>query len=251
MRPSISVITPVYNGASTIADCLKSIGSQTQACEHIVVDGASNDNTLEVVKKFRHVARVISEPDKGIYDAMNKGIADATGDIVGVLNADDFYIDDQVLAKVADAFDAHPVDAVFADMVYVRPQNLDKIIRYYSGANFSLGKFAYGWMPPHPTFFVKRECYLKYGYFKVDYRIAADFELLARFMVKHRISYYYLPRVIIKMRTGGVSTRNFNSNLILNREVLRACKENGVATNMLKIYSKYLIKCMQLVSRPA
>lgn len=251
MRPSISVVTPVYNGSSTIADCLGSVSSQTQECEHIVVDGGSADNTLELVKEFGHVARLISEPDEGIYDAMNKGIDCATSDIVGILNADDFYVDEHVLAKVVTVFEEHPVDALFADMVYVRPENLNKIVRYYSGSNFALKKFAYGWMPPHPTFFVRRECYLKYGDFKTDYEIAADFELLARFMVRYGISYRYLPEVIVKMRTGGVSTRSFNSNLILNREVLRACRENGIHTSMFKIYSKYVSKWAQLIMRPA
>lgn len=250
MRPSISIVTPVYNAASTIAGCLQSVASQSYSCEHIVIDGKSSDDTVGIVKTFPHVARLISERDAGIYDAMNKGVALATSDVVGILNADDFYTDDQVLAKVADAFAAQPVDAVFADLVYVRPERLDKIVRYYSGANFTLKEFAYGSMPPHPTFFVKKACYLNYGYFKTDYRIAADFELLARFMVGHRISYRYLPGVIIKMRTGGVSTRDLNSNVILNREVLRACRENGISTNMLKIYSKYFRKCMQLVFRP-
>jgi glycosyltransferase involved in cell wall biosynthesis len=249
--PSLSIITPVYNGAATIADCLKSVSTQTKACEHIVIDGGSTDNTLELVRRSGHVSQLVSESDNGIYDAMNKGIARATGEVVGILNADDFYVDAHVLEKMAHVFEEHSVDAVFADMVYVRPGRLDKVVRYYSGANFSLKKFAQGWMPPHPTLFVKRDCYLKYGYFKTDYQIAADFELLSRFMVKHRISYRYLPEVIIKMRTGGVSTRSFNSNLVLNREILRACRENGIATNMLKIYSKYFSKCLQLLSRPS
>jgi glycosyltransferase involved in cell wall biosynthesis len=250
MVPSISIITPAYNAAATIADCIRSVASQTQSTEHIVVDGLSTDDTVAIVRRFPHVARLVSERDGGIYDAMNKGIALATGEIVGILNADDFYVDDHVLTDVADAFASRRVDAVFADMVYVRPSNLDRIVRYYSGANFTLRKFSYGWMPPHPTCFIRRACYTRFGMFKTDYRIAADFELLARFMVKHSISFHYLPRVIIKMRTGGVSTR-FGSTFILNREILRACEENGISTNSLKIYSKYLRKCLQLVWRPA
>ena len=248
---TISIITATFNSAATVADCLLSISSQTYPVEHIIIDGSSRDNTLEIVQRMSPQSRILSEPDNGIYDAMNKGINLATGDIVGILNSDDFFIDENVIAKIVHAFDTQPIDALFADLVFVRPEKSDKIVRYYSGANFSLSKFAYGWMPPHPTFFVKRECYEKYGLFKTDYRIAADFELLARFMVRHGIRYRYLPEVIIKMRTGGVSTRNLKSNLILNREVLRACDENGIATNTLKVYSKYLSKCKQLFSRPS
>jgi glycosyltransferase involved in cell wall biosynthesis len=246
----ISIVTAVYNGAATIRDCLASIGSQTHPCEHLVIDGASTDETLEIVSGFRHVSRIISEPDSGIYDAMNKGISQATGDIVGILNSDDIYVDEHVIAKVAAAFDSLPIEALFADLVFVRSNNFDKIVRYYSGANFSLSNFASGWMPPHPTFFVKRECYEKFGQFKTGYKIAADFELMARFMVKHRIRCHYLPEVIIKMRTGGVSTRNLRSNIILNREVLRACRDIGIDTNMLRVYSKYFRKSMQLFKRP-
>jgi glycosyltransferase involved in cell wall biosynthesis len=246
----ISIVTPAYNCKQTIADCIDSVNRQSVPCEHIVIDGASTDGTAQYVRALSPETIVISEPDKGIYDAMNKGINLATGDVIGILNADDFYINEHVIAKVAHAFEKLPIDAFFADLVFVKPDNLDKIVRYYSGSNFSLNKFAQGWMPPHPTFFVKRECYRKFGVYKPDYKIAADFELLARFFVKHGITWHYLPEVIIKMRTGGVSTRSFNSNLVLNREILRACAENGITTNMLKIYSKYFKKCFQLIDRP-
>lgn len=248
----ISIITVAKNSKKTITDTVRSVIGQTyKDVEYIVVDGASEDGTLDVLKPYANgIRKIISEPDAGMYDAMNKGIALATGDIVGILNADDYYNDEHVLSKVANIFDTSSVDALFADLVYVKPANLNKIVRYYSGANFTLSKLSFGWMPPHPTFFVKRECYLKYGFFKTDYKIAADFELLARFLAKHRIRCQYLPEIIVKMRTGGTSTRSINSNLILNREILRACSENGIATNMLKIYSKYFGKCMQLFSKP-
>ena len=139
---------------------------------------------------------------------------------------------------------------MFADLVYVNPENLNKIVRFYSAADFNLNKFSYGCMPPHPTFFVKRKIYEKYGGVKTDYKIAADFELLTRFMVKQRISYSYLPEVIVKMRTGGISTRNFKSNWILNKEIVRACAANGIKTNFLKVYSKYFTKFLQLLKRP-
>lgn len=266
---TVSIITATYNAAPTIADCLESVHSQTIPVEHIIIDGASTDNTVDIVQRstfnVRGFAgpgsrapdhglpgsRILSEPDNGIYDAMNKGIRLATGDIIGILNADDFYANQQVIEKVTALFRESGADALFADLVYVRPDNLDKVVRYYSGANFSPDKFAWGWMPPHPTFFVRRELYERYGLFRTDYRIAADYELTARFLARHRVKYVYLPEVIVRMRTGGVSTRNLRSNWILNREILRACAENGIPTNMLKVYSKYFRKVTQLFERPA
>ena len=251
MNPSVSIITVVYNGSSTITDCLKSINTQTVPAEHIIVDGASTDNTLDIVRHISPHARVLSEPDHGIYDAMNKGIRLATGDIIGILNSDDLYAGPQVLEKVTAMFRESGADALFADLVYVRPDNLTRVVRYYSGAGFSPHMFARGEMPPHPTFFVRRELYERYGLFRTDYRIAADYELTARFLTQQQVRYVYLPEVIVRMRTGGASTRNLLSNLVLNREILRACAENGIPTNMLKVYSKYFRKIMQLFKRPA
>jgi glycosyltransferase involved in cell wall biosynthesis len=248
----ISIITVVFNNAATIADCINSVASQTHPdVEYIVVDGASVDGTCAVIERYRDkIAHYLSEPDRGIYDAMNKGIQLATGDVLGILNSDDFFSDPQVLAEVAAAFQESGAGALFADLVFVRPGNLGQVVRYYSGAGFTPEKFAWGCMPPHPTFFARRELYLRHGLFRTDYRIAADFELTARLLARHRVPYSYLPRVIVRMRTGGVSTRNLRSNLILNREILRACAENGIATNYLKIYAKYFRKVLQLFQRP-
>jgi glycosyltransferase involved in cell wall biosynthesis len=251
MNPSITIVTAVYNASATIRDCLKSVCSQTFPCEHIIIDGASTDNTLEVVREISPYARILSEPDNGIYDAMNKGICLATGDIVGILNADDFYSGPQVLEKVSALFQQSGADALFADLVYVRPDKLYKVVRYYSGLDFTPEKFAWGWMPPHPTFFVRRELYEKFGLFKTDYKIAADYEFTARLLARHKVQYVYLPEVIVRMRTGGASTRNLRSNWVLNREILRACAENGIKTNYAKVYSKYFRKVMQLIERPA
>jgi glycosyltransferase involved in cell wall biosynthesis len=247
----ISIITATYNSSNTIDDCLKSINSQTIPVEHIIIDGASSDETLAIVREKSPGAQIFSEPDDGIYDAMNKGVCLATGDIIGILNSDDFYASPQVLDKVTAMFEKTGADALFADLVYVKPDNLSQVVRYYSGANFTPDKFAWGWMPPHPTFFVRRELYERYGLFQTDYRIAADYELTARFLARHQVKYVYLPEVIVKMRTGGVSTRSLRSNWILNREILRACSENGISTNMLKVYSKYFRKVSQLFKRPA
>lgn len=246
----ISIITVTLNSALTIEDCLASVASQTYPVEHIIVDGASTDNTLEIVHRISPSARIFSEPDKGIYDAMNKGIHIATGDIVGILNSDDFYAGPQVIERVTASFLESGAAALFADLVYVRPNNLNRIVRYYSGAGLTPDKFAWGWMPPHPTFFVRRELYEHYGVFRTDYEIAADYELTARFLVRYKMPYVYLPEVIVRMRTGGASTRSLRSNWILNREILRACSENGIHTNYMKVYSKYFHKVIQLFERP-
>lgn len=247
---TVSVITVALNAAATIADCLTSITRQSVPCEHILVDGASGDTTLEIAREVSPGSRIIAEADGGIYDAMNKGLRLATGDVVGMLNSDDVYADEAVLEKVSAVFEDPSVGALFADLVYVRPDNLDRVVRFYPGAGFTPEKFAWGWMPPHPTFFVRRELYDRYGLFRTDYQIAADYELTARFLVRHRVRYVYLPEVLVKMRTGGVSTRSLKSNWILNREILRACAENGIRTNPFMVYSKYFTKISQLFARP-
>jgi glycosyltransferase involved in cell wall biosynthesis len=245
----ISIITVVYNNKETIQDAIDSILNQTyKNIEHVIIDGASTDGTVEIIKSYGDkITTFVTEADEGLYDAMNKGIALATGDLVGILNSDDFYIDDNVIEKVVKVFQEKEVDSMFADLIFVSPNNLQKTIRYYDSSKFNPSKFAYGWMPAHPTFFVKRKIYEKYGVFKTDYKIAADYELLVRFLEKYKISYYYLPLPIIKMRIGGVSTSGIKSNYILNKEIIRACKENGIHTNWVKVLSKYPSKIMGLI----
>jgi glycosyltransferase involved in cell wall biosynthesis len=248
----ITVITVALNSAEYIEDCIKSVIRQDyENIEYIIVDGGSTDGTTEIIKKHeRKISKWISEPDRGIYDAMNKGIRMATGDVVGILNSDDFYASQSVIPAVMYEFASQNVHSVFADLVYVKRDSPDEVVRYYRSLNFHPKKFAYGWMPAHPTFFVKRCCYEKYGLFKTDYKIAADYELLVRFLSKNNVSFSYIPRVIIKMRAGGVSTKNIKSNWILNNEIIRACRENGVETNIFKVYSKYFVKGFQLLDRP-
>lgn len=245
----ISIITVVWNNAETIKDAIESVLNQTyKDIEYIVIDGKSTDGTVEIIQTYKdRISKFISEPDEGIYDAMNKGVLAATGDIVGILNADDFYIDSDVISSVVEVFKKEDVDSVFADLVYVHPDDLEKVVRYYSSKQFHPGKFTYGWMPAHPTFFVKREIYQRYGLFKTDYKIAADYELLMRFLYTYRISYYYLDKVLIKMRTGGISTRSLKSNWTLNKEIVRACHENGIKTNMFKLSLKYFKKIFELI----
>ncbi len=248
----ISIITVCFNSEATIRDTIESVLTQDYAdLEYIIIDGASTDGTLEIIDEYRdRIATVVSEPDTGIYDAMNKGIAKATGDVVGILNSDDFYVDTSVVATVVAGFEQKKVDSVFADLVVVDPVRMNKIVRYYRANHFTPAKFAYGWMPPHPTFFVKRSCYEKLGSYRTDYKIAADYELLVRFLAVSGVSYSYLPQVLIKMRAGGVSSRNLKSNWVLNKEIVRACRENGIPTNLFKVLCKYPRKILEMFSRP-
>ena len=227
----------------TIEDAIQSVLSQTHNdIEYIVIDGFSSDGTRELVLKYEdNITEFLSEPDKGLYDAMNKGIQLATGDIVGILNSDDFYIDRFVIEKVVNQFKTMKVDSVFGDLVYVRSGDLSKAVRYYDSSKFNPSKFAYGWMPAHPTFFVKRKFYEEYGLFRTDLKIAADFDLLARFLFTHKLSYSYIQEVLVKMRVGGVST-SLNSAWIINKEQLQVCRNNNIDTNIFKILSKYLSK---------
>jgi glycosyltransferase involved in cell wall biosynthesis len=248
----ISIITVTYNSAATIEDTVCSVLSQEYPnIEYIVVDGASKDRTMGVVGRYRNrIAKMVSEPDRGVYDAMNKGVGLATGEIVGILHSDDVYADSQAISRIAGVFEKERPDTVFGDLVMVDRRDTSHIIRYYRGENFRPELLAWGWMPPHPTFFVKRECYLKYGVFKTDYKIAGDYDLIARFLWKARLSYSYLPGVLVKMRVGGISTRNFRSTIVLNKEIVRACRENGIQTNLLMVYSKYFSKIWQRFRRP-
>jgi glycosyltransferase involved in cell wall biosynthesis len=252
----ISIITVAYNNKEMIQDAMNSVLSQDyDPLEYIIIDGASTDGTVAVINETIKMHRgknikFISERDSGIYDAMNKGIGLATGDIVGILNSDDIYYDSDCLSTVVSEFQRKSVESVFADLVYVYRDNLKKVVRCYSSANFSPHKFAFGWMPAHPTFFVKRKCYEKYGKFKTDYAIAADYELLIRFLFVHNIAYSYIPKVLVKMRVGGISTKSLKSNWILNQEIVRACVENGIKTNIMKVLLKYPTKILQFIKKP-
>lgn len=243
-----SIITVCLNSAATIRDTLDSIERQSyQNVEHIVIDGASTDGTQAIVReRARRVANFLSEPDGGIYAAMNKGLQLASGNVIAFLNSDDVYADDGVLCRVARAFVQHRSDGVFGDVVFVRKTNLDKVVRHYSSARFHPSRIPAGWMPAHPALFLRAGVYGRYGMFRTDYRIAGDFEFVARVFACNDMRCTYVPEVLVKMRTGGISTR-LVGKLTLNREILRACKENGIQTSALRVSSKYFEKTLDFL----
>jgi glycosyltransferase involved in cell wall biosynthesis len=247
----ISIITVCYNSAATLGDTLDSVAAQTHpAVEHIVVDGASRDSTQEVMSRHgRHVARFVSEPDHGIYHAMNKGLTLATGEVIAFLNADDVYPETGVLARVAEAMARDDLDALFGDADFISAKNPRRIVRRYRSNNFSPDRIGWGWMPAHPTLFLRRHVFKRKGLFRTDYRIAGDFELVARIFRDDNLRYCYLPEVLVRMRTGGISTGGWRNTLLLNREVLRACRANGIHTNAFKIMSKYPAKLIEFLRK--
>lgn len=245
----VSIITVCYNSISHIEDAINSVHEQVyQDIEHIVIDGNSDDGTQDVLERNNDkLAYWLSEKDAGIYDAMNKGITKATGEIIGILNSDDFYFDENVISEVVEVFRDNEVDAVFGDLIFVDPENLSRTVRTYSSRKWHPEKFARGYMPAHPTFFVRKEFYDKYGLFEIDYEIAADYEMLIRLLYVHKLRYKYLPMKMVKMRTGGVSSNGVRSNIVLNNEIIRACRKHGIKTNSLKIYPKYFRKVFELL----
>ena len=251
----ISIITVCYNSALTICDTFESVINQTYSdFEYIVIDGNSTDGTVSIIKeyeqKFNGKMRWISEPDNGLYDAINKGIMLSTGDIVGIIHSDDFYHRNDIINKIAIAFiENQDIQAIFGDLRFVKDSMPEKTARYYSSANFNPLKFRFGFMPAHPTFFVYKMYFDKIGYYKTDYFIAADYELLIRFLYTHKLKYKYLPYDFLKMRTGGRSTRSIKSTYILNKEIVRGCKENGIYTNIFILCFKYFIKIFELLGK--
>jgi glycosyltransferase involved in cell wall biosynthesis len=225
----ISVITVAYNSAATLIDTVESVLSQTHAdVEYLIIDGGSTDATLERLEPYRdRIATIVSEPDEGMYDAMNKGIARATGDVVGILNSDDFYADDQVLAQVAALFAESGADCLYGDLYYVEGNDVSKVVRNWHSREYSSGAFKRGWHPPHPSFFVRRELYQKFGGFNTALRIAADFELMLRFLQKEQSTVAYLPQVLVKMRTGGASNRSVSNIAKANWECYQSWRMNG------------------------
>ena len=233
MSSKVSIITVCFNSAKTIRDTIESVLSQDYPhIEYIVIDGGSSDQTLEIVKEYSdRIAVIVSEKDRGIYDAMNKGIALASGDIVGMLNSDDVYISENAVSALMKKMQDAKSDSVFADLVIVDPENLNKVVRYYDSSYFNPNKFRFGWMPAHPTFFVKKALYDKVGPYSLEYQISADYEMLIRLLWVNNASYAYLQKPVVRMRHGGVSTSGLGRNWLLNKEIVKACKANGIYTN--------------------
>ena len=249
----ISLITVTYNSAETLTDTIISVLAQTyKNIEYIIVDGASNDNTIDIVKmyesQFGDRIKYILEKDKGLYDAMNKGIDMASGDVIGILNSDDFFTSDSVLQIVAQSFlSDKTLDAVYGDVHFVSPNNLHKCIRYYSSKIFRPYLMRLGFMPAHPSFYLRKKYFDQYGKYRTDYRIAADFEFLLRIIFVGKIKTLYLPIDMVTMRIGGASTSGISSNILIMKEHLKACKENSIYTNRLILSLRYFYKIIEVI----
>lgn len=252
MTLKFSIITVVYNNADSIKDAIASVASQTyKNYEHIIIDGASNDGTLDVINQYRNGnLRIISESDKGIYDAMNKGIALASGDIIGFLNSDDIYVDEFVLQSVTDGLSDASCDSVYGDLLYVDREDTTKVVRYWKAGLYSKRRFYWGWMPPHPTFFAKKNVYSKYGGFNISMGSSADYELMLRFLLKNKISTRYISKVLVKMRMGGVSNQSFKNRFIAHRMDRMAWKINSLKPYPWTILLKPVSKIKQFLIKP-
>ena len=247
----VSIITVTYNSGKFLEDCIKSVIMQRyHNIEHIIIDGKSTDNTLSIIKKYKsHITKSISETDRGIYDAINKGMAMATGDIIGNLNSDDILVDDDVIESIVKAFENNNVDTVYGDLEYVSAADTNKIIRIWKGRPFNRMRFLYGWMPAHPTFYIKRSLVEKYGYYENHYYTAADYEFMARYLYKNRLSAYYLPKLIVKMRVGGQSNKSLYQRLRANRRDYLAMRKNKIPLAFIVSILKPLIKVQQFFKK--
>ena len=246
----VSIITATFNSANTIADTMRSVEEQDYPhIEHIVVDGHSQDETLEIVQQYPHRATLISEKDDGIYDAMNKGIRAATGDIVGILNSDDMYTDEHVISKVVKTFEDPSVQACYADLQYVDARNTSLVTRTWKSGDHHERSFYWGWMPPHPTFFVRKSVYDQVGLYNTHMHSAADYEMMLRIFVKQHMRVVYIPQFIVKMRTGGVSTLSLKNRIRANREDRKAWRINGLKPYFFTLYLKPLRKITQFLKK--
>lgn len=254
----ITVITATYNSEATVANTIDSLLSQTFTnVEHLIIDGASTDGTLAVFERYRPLyekhgieLRIFSEPDAGIYDAMNKGLARATGDVVGLLNSDDFFESNKVLAAVADAFaeGGDALDAVYGDVHYVDPKNISRVVRRYSSASFRREKMRMGFMPAHPSFYCRRSLYDKFGNFDISFKVASDFEQLLRMIYVGGINTRYIPLTFVMMRTGGISSSGFRSHRRIYADHRKAYRKNGVSSNFFLECYRYICKIRELIS---
>ncbi len=246
----VSIITVTYNSSKTLTDTMEAVLRQSyDNIEYIVVDGASTDGTIDLIHqyepRFKGRMRWISEPDCGIYDAMNKGIRMATGDIVGILNSDDYFTSDNVIESIVPYFADETLDAIYGDIHFIKDGQPEKIVRYYSSRLFHPFWLRFGFMPAHPSFYVRRQVYEKAGLYKTNYKIGSDYEMMVRLFRVHHIKTKYIPMDFVTMRTGGVSTHNIQSRIQLIDEDVRGCKENGIYTNRILISLKYIYKIFE------
>jgi glycosyltransferase len=248
----ISVVTAVYNRYQTIADAIQSVAAQTfRDLEYVVVDGWSDDGTSDIVQQYKSdIDQSIREKDNGIYDALNKGIATATGDVVGFLHADDLFADDQVIQRISDKFASGDFDAVYGDLTYVDFDNPDKIIRYWRSHEYNRRRFRFGWMPPHPTVYVRKDIYVRFGNYRTELGSAADYECMIRLMYHHQIRVGYIPNVQVRMRVGGESNASIKNRLNANHSDRNAWLENGINPPFGLRFTKPISKLSQYWSRP-
>lgn len=241
----ISIITVCYNAEKTIESTIQSVIKQDyKQIEYIIIDGFSTDNTMNIVNNYKNkISYIISEKDFGMYDAINKGINIANGEVIGILNSDDELASNDIIRLIASEFLKNKeLDSLFGDINFI---NYKKIIRHYSSNNWNPNKFSYGFMPPHPSFYCKKNLFHKFGFYRTDFDIAADYELLIRFLYINQLKYFYLNKVIVNMKLGGKSTSGISSLLKINTEILFACKLNGIKTNYLKLYLRYFYKIFE------
>lgn len=244
-RPRITLITVCWNAERTIASTLASVDAQSfRDFEHLIIDGGSTDATLSIVAAAGS-RTVFSGPDKGIYDAMNKGIARASGDIIGFLNADDMFAGELTLETIAKALEREEFDCCYGDLIYVSQHDPTRQVRYWKSSTFKIGTFRRGWSPPHPTFYVRRAVFEKYGGFDLRYSLGADIELMMRFLEKARITSLYIPRVLVKMRLGGATNKNFSNILRQNTEVLQALAVHGLKVSSVGFWVPKLLNRLQ------
>ncbi len=246
----ISIITACYNSKDTIADAVYSVSTQTyENIEYIIIDGGSDDGTLDIINQHKDkISKLVSEPDNGIYDALNKGIKLASGDIIAFLHADDIYYDNDSIKRAMQLFDEKQTDSVYADLQYVAKDDLNKIIRHWKSGEFKISKLKKGWMPPHPTFLVKRRVYETYGLFDTNFRIAADYDIILRFLGKYKISTAYLPQVMIRMRVGGASNRSLKNIILKSKEDVKALKKTQIG-GWFVVFMKNITKIPQLFTK--
>lgn len=247
-KPLVTVITVAFNSVATIEDTIVSVIEQGYSnIEYLIIDGGSTDGTLDIIKKYeRKIDYWVSEKDCGIYDAMNKGVSLAAGDYIGMLNSDDFFSDPSAIDKIVSGVVSSNADAVFSCLDIVDRSNQNRILRKYRIPRFSPFMLRMGVMPPHPTFYCRKSCYEKAGLYRTDFRIAADFEMLVRLLIKEKITWHFIDCVTVKMRSGGVSSSGINSSLVVNREIIRACAENGLYTNIFILALKIPIRLKEL-----